>query len=235
MHKRLLFSTSLGLLLTVAAQADYTPDEVWRLWRDGPDPASAGFVEILHDGWVYQYGDAGLAKGLPAGVEGPSDEGWEPSNGEPPAPGSMPTHTLWLRRSLPRVPYPDPLLLLGNDRVPHSLTFTPDAGRATARLGNTEDAYGQIWHLPTHPSPPTGQPFVEDVAAAFRVRPSYRVLGCRTLALAGLFSPTVRESIELLYQNDRPYLVDSTKFTQRFFAPTPYAEGIRRAGYCMLR
>lgn len=36
-----------------------------------------------------------------------------------------------------------------NDRVRHSLTYTPDAGKATAILGNTESAYNQVWHLPT--------------------------------------------------------------------------------------
>lgn len=38
---------------------------------------------------------------------------------------------------------------LASDKFSHSFTFTPDAGRATALLGNTEKAYGQIWHLPT--------------------------------------------------------------------------------------
>jgi nucleoside-diphosphate-sugar epimerase len=31
----------------------------------------------------------------------------------------------------------------------HSFTYTPDAARATALLGNTPDAYNQVWHLPT--------------------------------------------------------------------------------------
>ena len=31
----------------------------------------------------------------------------------------------------------------------HSFTYTPDAAKATALLGNTKDAYNQIWHLPT--------------------------------------------------------------------------------------
>ena len=30
----------------------------------------------------------------------------------------------------------------------HSFTFTPDAAKATALLGNTPDAYNQVWHLP---------------------------------------------------------------------------------------
>ncbi|MEQ8563190.1 MAG: NAD(P)H-binding protein, partial [Cytophagales bacterium] len=31
----------------------------------------------------------------------------------------------------------------------HSFTYTPDAAKATALLGNSEIAYNQVWHLPT--------------------------------------------------------------------------------------
>ncbi len=116
---------------------------------------------------------------------------------------------------------------LGNDQVPHAMTYTPDAGRAMALLGNTPDAYGRLWHLPTHPDALTGREFIAQVAAAFRTAPRYRVLGPWMLKIAGRFSPTVRESQELLYQNTYPYRFDSSAFTQRFFPPTPYADGIR--------
>ena len=37
----------------------------------------------------------------------------------------------------------------------------------------------------------------------------------------------MRESYEMLYQNDSPYLFDSSKFGREFgFAGTPYADGI---------
>ena len=44
----------------------------------------------------------------------------------------------------------------------------------------------------------------------------------------GWFDPVVGEIHEMLYQNDSPYLFDSSKYAQAFgFAGTPYAEGIR--------
>jgi len=116
---------------------------------------------------------------------------------------------------------------MGRDDVPHSLLFTPDAGRALAILGNTPDAYGQAWLLPCDAPAPTGRAFITRVAAQFHSRPGYRVLGPRVLRLAGFFHPAVRESIELLYQNTRPYVVDSRKFAERFFPATPWPEGIR--------
>ena len=47
------------------------------------------------------------------------------------------------------------------------------------------------------------------------------------IRLAGLFNPLARESVEMLYQQKYDYLFDSSKFSRRFNAATPYAEGIR--------
>lgn len=117
---------------------------------------------------------------------------------------------------------------LVNATVPHSLTFTPDAARGVAMLAERETAWNQIWHLPTSPAPPTGEEFIEMVAAEFGARPKSRVLSKPLLRVAGLFDPRVRELFEMLYQYDRPYLFDASKFTTEFgFAGTPYSEGIR--------
>jgi nucleoside-diphosphate-sugar epimerase len=124
---------------------------------------------------------------------------------------------------------------LCNGDLPHSLIFTPDAARATALLGNTEDAWGQVWHLPVHPEPPTGRQFITMVATAFHTGPRYRVLGTGLLKLVSLINANVRESMELLYQNQHPYLVDSTKFQRRFFTATSYQEGVEKTVRCLLR
>ena len=49
---------------------------------------------------------------------------------------------------------------MSNDKVKHSFTYTLDAGKATAILGNTVDAYNQIWHLPTDKNALTGKEIV---------------------------------------------------------------------------
>jgi nucleoside-diphosphate-sugar epimerase len=117
---------------------------------------------------------------------------------------------------------------LVNAAVPHSLTFTPDAARGLGLLAERASAWNQVWHLPTMAYPPTGRDFIEMAAKEFGVSPKYWVLNRPMLRLAGLFNPLVRESYEMLYQNDSPYLFDSTKFTKEFgFMGTPYPEGIR--------
>lgn len=122
-----------------------------------------------------------------------------------------------------------------NDRVKHSLTYTPDAGRATAILGNTESAWNQIWHLPTDRNVLTGREFIAQAAEAFGVPPRRTVLPRWMIRAAGLFSGVIRESVEMLYQNDSDYLFDSSKFEKAFgFEPTPYDRGIRETAESML-
>lgn len=117
---------------------------------------------------------------------------------------------------------------LVNADVPHSLTFTPDAARGVAMLAERESAWNQVWHLPTTPDPPTGREFIAMSAQEFGAEPKFRVLSKPMLMIAGWFNPVVRESRELLYQNDSPYVFDSSKFAREFgFAGTPYPEGIR--------
>jgi nucleoside-diphosphate-sugar epimerase len=115
-----------------------------------------------------------------------------------------------------------------NDKVKHSLTYTPDAGKATAILGNTESAYNQVWHLPTDRNALTGKEFIEKVAKKFGLSPRYMVLPRWMVQMVGLVNGIVRESVEMLYQNDSDYLFDSSKFDKAFdFKATSYSQGIR--------
>jgi nucleoside-diphosphate-sugar epimerase len=82
-----------------------------------------------------------------------------------------------------------------NDKLKHSLTYTPDASKATAILGNTESAYNQVWHLPTDRNALTGKEFIEKVAAEFGVSPRYRVLPRWMVQMVGLFN--LKTAVEL--------------------------------------
>jgi nucleoside-diphosphate-sugar epimerase len=122
-----------------------------------------------------------------------------------------------------------------DDRVKHSFTYTPDAGRATALLGNTEKAFNQVWHLPTDRNALTGRQFIEAAARALGVEARYSVLGKGMLRLVGLINGVVRENMEMLYQNDSDYLFDSAKFEKAFdFKPTPYEQGIKETGESLI-
>jgi len=117
---------------------------------------------------------------------------------------------------------------MGHDRKKHSFIFTPDAGRATALLGNTPSAFNQVWHLPTDKNTLTAKEFIEQAAKSFGVKPDYMVIPKWMLKSIALFHPVIRESLEMLYQNEVDYIFDSNKFEKAFgFKPTPYLEGIK--------
>lgn len=117
----------------------------------------------------------------------------------------------------------------GNDDVPHSYTYTPDAGKGLWLLSTDEHTWNQIWHLPTAQPALTGKQYADIVASALGVQPRYQKLGSFMVRLGGLFNPLIREIHEMLYQNTAPYIFDSTKFEKHFnFQPCSYETGIRR-------
>lgn len=110
----------------------------------------------------------------------------------------------------------------------HSFTYTPDAAKATAMLGNTPDAYGQVWHLPTDKNTLTGKEMVSLFTKEMNVPDKIFVLPMWLLKLLGLFMPLMREMPEMMYQYDRDYVFDSSKFNERFnFIPTTYQRGVK--------
>ncbi|NBC83022.1 MAG: NAD-dependent epimerase/dehydratase family protein [Bacteroidetes bacterium] len=119
---------------------------------------------------------------------------------------------------------------IANANKIHTMTFTKDAGRATALLGNTEDAYNQVWHLPTDTSELTGKQWVDLFARQMDVQPRLSVLSKGMLRLLGWFSPIMKEIHEMAYQNDRDYFFNSSKFMNRFpeFNVTKPDEGVRQ-------
>ena len=116
---------------------------------------------------------------------------------------------------------------IGNPDAVHTFTYTPDAGRTLARLGNTPSAYGQVWHALTSHEPITGREYVRLACeAAGRPYAMSRVPRI-VVSLMGLVVPELRESVEMLYQFETDYRFDSTKVERALtITPTPYAEGI---------
>lgn len=119
---------------------------------------------------------------------------------------------------------------LGNPQAVHTFTYTEDAGRTLALLGNTPAAYGQVWHALTSHEPMTGEQFVR-LACELSHRPyGLQVPPRWILTLLGVFVPVVRESMEMLYQFEHDYRFDSGKLERAFeLTATGYREGVAAA------
>jgi len=110
----------------------------------------------------------------------------------------------------------------------HSFTYTPDAAKATAILGNTDSAYGQVWHLPTSAERLTGRQYIKMATGMVNTKNSYLLLNTFLLSLIGIFNRTIKELVEMQYQNTQDYFFNSDKFCKTFsFTPTSYEDGIR--------
>ncbi|WP_205509291.1 NAD-dependent epimerase/dehydratase family protein [Longitalea arenae] len=117
---------------------------------------------------------------------------------------------------------------LGNADQPHSITYVSDAAKALYLLANRPDAFHQTWHLPTASELITGRQFVQEAAALLQKPNGVTVIHNWMLRVAGLFNRTMKELIEMNYQNEYPYLFSSEKFNNAFgFTPTSYSEGIK--------
>jgi len=110
----------------------------------------------------------------------------------------------------------------------HTYTFTPDAGKATALLGNTADAYNQVWHVPTTKERLTTEQWIGLIAEELNMTPKIQKLPTWMLPIIGLFIPELKEFPEMMYQHETDYIFDSTKFEKRFgFVATRPQDGVK--------
>jgi nucleoside-diphosphate-sugar epimerase len=110
----------------------------------------------------------------------------------------------------------------------HSFTYTPDAAKATALLGNAPEAYKQVWHLPTDKNTLTGKEMIELFSKEMKIESRVSVLPVWLMKILGIFIPVIREMPEMMYQYDRDYFFDSSKFDDHFkFNTTTYQDGVK--------
>jgi nucleoside-diphosphate-sugar epimerase len=116
-----------------------------------------------------------------------------------------------------------------NAKVVHSTGFAPDLGKGAALLGNTKDAYNQIWNLPTDEQKITGEEWINLFAEEMKTSNQFQVLPSWGLKALGLFVPILKEMYEMRYQYDRDYYFDSSKFNKHFkYTPTTNKEAVRQ-------
>lgn len=116
--------------------------------------------------------------------------------------------------------------ILGNPDLPHTLNYLPDIGRALVLLGEHDEALGQAWHLT---APPTGtlREALEMVYAEAGHPPKFSSVPKLVIRAMGLFNPIMREVVEMMYQFEEPFVMDSSAFTAAFgMTATPLPEAV---------
>jgi len=115
---------------------------------------------------------------------------------------------------------------IGDPGLPHTYSYVPDVAAGLATLGTDERAVGGAWHLPG-PETVTTRQVLELIAAEVGRPVGVRSAPKPLVRLLGLFNPTIRELVEMTYEFDEPFVLDSAKFQSTFGAsPTPLATAI---------
>lgn len=109
----------------------------------------------------------------------------------------------------------------------HDYAYAPDIGRAMVTLLDADnDAFGRAWHMPCAPMR-TSRAILALGAQQAGVKLRLYVIPLWLLALLTPMITFVRELREMRFQWDRPYQVDASKWTQRFWSDvTPFEKGV---------
>ncbi|HEV2580266.1 MAG TPA: SDR family oxidoreductase [Ktedonobacteraceae bacterium] len=116
--------------------------------------------------------------------------------------------------------------IVGKPDLLHTYTYVPDIGKGLVILGEHDEAFGQVWHLPSAQTVTTRE-FINMIFAETGYSP--RIQSVSNLVLKGLalFNPIIREVAEMLYEFDEPFVVDHSRFAQTFGNhATPLREAI---------
>ncbi len=130
-----------------------------------------------------------------------------------------------------RVFYPllrgKPAQLIGRTDIPHTHTYIKDFGRALVLLGERAEADGQVWHVPNDQPRMAQGELVRMFAEEAGVEPKMSSMGKFTMSIGGLFIPEAKETVEMMYEFEKPFIIDSSKFEKTFgMKATPIREAI---------
>lgn len=121
-----------------------------------------------------------------------------------------------------------PASLVGNINLPHTHTYIKDFGRALVVLGERDEADGQAWHISNDNPRVTQREMVTMIAQEMGIAPKMSAMGKWMMWMGGLFIPEAKETVEMMYEFEQPFIVDSSKFEETFgMQATPMREAIK--------
>jgi nucleoside-diphosphate-sugar epimerase len=97
----------------------------------------------------------------------------------------------------------------------HTYAFINDFGKALVVLGERDEALGQAWHVP-NPETLTTRQVVNLIFQEIGQPAKLSTMGKMMMRIGGIFIPGAREMVEMMYEFEKPFVVDSSKFTKAF-------------------
>lgn len=118
--------------------------------------------------------------------------------------------------------------LVGNIDLPHTHTYVPDFGKALVILGERSEADGQAWHVPNDNPRISQREMAQMIADEMGIPLKVSAMGKTMMRIGGLFIPEAKETVEMMYEFEQPFIVDSSRFETTFgMKATPMKEAIK--------
>jgi nucleoside-diphosphate-sugar epimerase len=119
--------------------------------------------------------------------------------------------------------------LFGKLDVPHTFTFIEDFGKALVILGENDGALGEVWHVPNDRPTITQHELMTMFFEKIGKPPKMKGMSKLVVMIGGVFVPAAREMVEMMYEFEKPFIVDSSKFENAFqMRATPIREAVCR-------
>ncbi|MBI2330748.1 MAG: NAD-dependent epimerase/dehydratase family protein [Chloroflexi bacterium] len=118
--------------------------------------------------------------------------------------------------------------LVGDIDAPHTHTFVNDFGKALVILGERAEADGQAWHVPNDNPQISQRSMAKMIAEELGLPLKVSAMGKTMMTIGGLFIPEAKEMVEMMYEFEKPFIVDSNRFEKTFgMKATPMKEAIK--------
>ncbi|MBM7648865.1 nucleoside-diphosphate-sugar epimerase [Bacillus ectoiniformans] len=117
---------------------------------------------------------------------------------------------------------------VGNTKIAREFIYTFDGAKAVVELALREDAYNQNWNIPSS-RPITGEELVAILRDETGYSKSIRPVSKTMIRLIGLFSPFMKEMVEMMYLTETPVILSGEKYEKEIgpLHQTSYQEGLR--------
>lgn len=129
-------------------------------------------------------------------------------------------------RVFPKILEGKGIQVIGKIDQPHAMIYVFDYAKAIIKLADDHSAYGQIWHAP----------MAEALSQEQYLRLAYELAGTSgkisstptiMLKILGIFIPIIKEIKEMMYEWDKPYFVNTDKYTSKYGnGGTPHKEAM---------
>jgi nucleoside-diphosphate-sugar epimerase len=104
---------------------------------------------------------------------------------------------------------------LGNPDLLHTYSYVPDIAAALATLGTDDRASGGVWHLPG-PETATTRQLLTLIAGELGHPVGVRSVPKLALRALGLVNPLMRGLVEMSYEFEADFVLDTTKYQTAF-------------------